>query len=365
MNTIGQNIKLTFFGESHSQSIGIVMDNLPPGIELDLKLLEDELSKRRPKDPLSTSRIEPDAYEIVSGYHKGKTTGAPLTVLIKNQSVRSLDYDRMNSIPRPSHADYPAHIKYKGFNDPRGGGIFSGRMTALWMVIGSVAKQILMQHNISVVSHIYSLKDIQDTPFDKSDVNNEFQKLSDPGSFPVINSEIASKMTDLIETAKNNGDSVGGVIETAIIGLKAGVGEPLFGSLESWFSNLLFSIPGVKGVEFGSGFNITKMFGSEANDPYVVKDKTVKTLTNNNGGILGGISTGMPVIVRTAFKPTSSIFKKQASVDLDTMAEVDLEVVGRHDPCIVHRAVPVVNAVMYYAVLESLTSAHLNDWLKK
>ncbi len=364
MNTIGHNIKLTFFGESHAESIGIVIDNLPPGITIDEKLLATELERRRPKGIISTQRQEPDAYDIISGYYNSRTTGGPLTVLIHNRQQRPEDYEQMNNIPRPGHADYPAYIKYHGYNDPRGGGFFSGRMTALWMVAGSIAKQILTNHGIHAISHILSLKDIKDDSLDKCNIDDELLKTLESGDFPVIDQSKAAMMRKLIEDAGAKGDSVGGVIESAITGLPAGLGEPMFLSIESYLSQLLFSVPGVKGIEFGSGFDITRKFGSEANDCYVFDKGRIKTSTNNNGGILGGITTGMPVILRTAIKPTSSISKHQDSVDLRTMQPVDLQVKGRHDPAIVHRALPVINAVLYYAFLDFLEFGHIHDWMK-
>jgi len=354
MNTIGNNIKITFFGESHGPYIGVVIDNLPAGLEIDEAHLGFNLEKRRPAKKISTTRIEPDNFRFVSGYFEGKTTGGPLTILIDNVNVLSGDYENLKTVPRPSHADYPAYIKYSGNNDVRGGGFFSGRLTALWVVVGSICEQILQKQGIIAGSHIYSLKNIKDTPFNLNE--NDVDQLATLNSsyFPVIDASISQQMYDLITQTKMSSDSVGGIIETKVINLPVGLGEPYFLSTESYIASLLFSIPGVKGVEFGSGFSITERFGSEANDQYCVDQGKISTKSNHNGGILGGLTTGRPLILRVALKPTSSIAKVQASVDLETQTEVALVVKGRHDPQIVSRASHVVNAVVNYAILDLL-----------
>jgi len=360
MNTIGQNIRLTFFGESHSEFMGIVIDNLPAGLKLDLDLIRSELKKRRPDGLLSTARIEPDDFQIVSGYHAAVTTGTPLTFIIKNIDVNSSDYEYLKTTPRPSHADYPASVKYDGANDHRGGGMFSGRLTALWMIAGAIAKQILNGENIHVGSHIQSVKDVEDYTFDKINVNNELLKTLENSAFPVLNQEISAQMAAVIAAAKAKGDSVGGSVETAITNLPAGLGEPLFLSFESHLSQALFSVPAVKAIEFGSGFSLASMYGSEANDQYYFSASGIRTTTNHNGGILGGLTTGMPVIFRVAIKPTPSIAMKQRTVDLIESKDVDLTIKGRHDPAIVQRAVHVINAVAYFITLDLLSISRLS-----
>jgi chorismate synthase len=361
MNTIGNKIKITFFGESHSSYIGVTIDNLPSGIKIDEELIRFNLSKRRPHGEITTNRIERDNYQIISGFLDGYTTGAALTVLIENTNRISGDYKNLTNIPRPSHADYPAHIKYDGKNDKRGGGFFSGRLTALWCIVGSISQQILEKNNIYVGSHILSLKDVIDSSFDMNTIDkNEIVSLNKK-HFAVLDDEVFDKMNKLALDAKNNLDSVGGVVESKIINLPIGIGEPYFLSVESYISSLLFSVPGVKGVEFGKGFDITKHFGSEMNDQYRYIDNDITTLSNNNGGILGGLSTGRPIIVRTAMKPTSSIARKQKSIDLSNESNVDLVIKGRHDPQIVSRGTHVINCVLYYAILDLIMLSFEKD----
>lgn len=354
MNTIGNNIKISFFGESHGPYIGIVIDNLPAGIKIDEDLIKSNLTKRRPVKNLSTPRVEADNYEIVSGYYNGYTTGGALTVLIENTNTKSKDYKNLNKTPRPSHSDYPASIKYHGYNDYRGGGFFSGRLTALWMVVGAISEQILKKYNVYIGSHILSLKDISDDSFDPNKENKEQLENLNNSIFPVINKTKHEEMLKLIEKARENNDAVGGIVETKAINLPIGLGEPYFLSVESYLSNLLFSVPGVKAVEFGKGFDITKQFASAVNDEYIIKNDKITTKNNNNGGILGGLTTGRPLIVKCAIKPTSSIAKTQKTVDLEKCIETELNVFGRHDPQIVSRALQVINSVIYFAILDLL-----------
>ncbi|MDY0023737.1 MAG: chorismate synthase [Candidatus Izemoplasmatales bacterium] len=361
MNKIGHNISITFFGESHGEYIGVVIDQFPAGINIDLNLIEKNLKKRRPQSSLSTSRIEPDDFEIISGYKNGFTTGAALTVLVKNKNVKSDDYSYLENIPRPSHADYPANIKYSNYNDKAGGGIFSGRLTVLWIIVGSICQQILEKHNILVGSHIESIKNIYDNSFDKLVIEDTILKALNEMNFPLINLEIKAKMEEIISKSVNAKDSLGGTIESAIINMPIGVGEPLFLSIESYLSNLLFSIPGIKGIEFGEGFNLSRLTGSEANDQYTYEDEKIVFSSNNNGGILGGLSTGQPIILRLSVKPTSSIPKPQNSINLKTEENVVLEIKGRHDPQIVSRAVHVVNSVLNFAILDLLLFSS-KDW---
>lgn len=354
MNSIGNNIQITFFGESHGPYIGVTIDNLPAGIEIDESLIEFNLTKRRPVKQINTTRVENDPFRIVSGFFNGKTTGAALTILIENQNTLSGDYKNLNITPRPSHSDYPAYVKYNGLNDCRGGSFFSGRLTALWVVVGSIAEQILKKRNIIVGSHIYSIKNIKDSPFDLNEENIEQLKKLNQDIFPLIDESKKDEMYDLIKQAKMDLNSVGGIVETKIINMPVGIGEPYFLSIESYFSNLLFSIPALKAVEFGRGFSFADFYGSEVNDEYEISNNKVTTLSNNNGGILGGLTTGRPIVVRCAFKPTSSIAKTQKTVDLEKMENTTLVIKGRHDPQIVSRAVHVVNAVLNFACLDLL-----------
>lgn len=364
MNNIGNNIKLTFFGESHGKYLGVVLDQIPAGIKLNLDLLEFNLKKRRPDGKISTTRIEKDNYEIVSGYKDGYTTGAALTFLIPNKDFNKSDYELTDNVPRPGHSDYPAYVKYNNFNDKSGGGIFSGRLTVLWVIVGSVCQQILENKNIYVSSHIESIKNIYDNSFNRLSLEKDFLIELNKCNFPLINQDIKVKMLELIDKTKNVGDSIGGTIESAIINLPIGLGEPLFLSMESYLSNLLFSIPGIKGIEFGEGFNLARMNGSESNDQYVYNEDKVEFLTNNNGGILGGLSNGQPVIIRLAVKPTSSIAKKQMSVDLINKKNIELEIKGRHDPQIVTRVLQVVNSVINFAVLDLLIFNSKKSWFE-
>ncbi len=354
MNTIGNNIKITFFGESHGSEIGLVIDGLPAGIKINEDLMCFNLTKRRPKAEISTDRVETDQYKIVSGFLNKKTTGGALTIIIENKNIKSDDYENLNILPRPSHSDYPANIKYNGFNDFRGGGFFSGRLTALWMIIGSISQQILHSNDIYIGSHIYSLKNVLDTPFDmNSDDYKEIVELNKQ-FFPLINTNKKNEMYNLISNTKTNLDSIGGVVESKIINMPVGIGEPYFLSFESYVSQLLFSVPGIKGVEFGKGFNITKYYGSEVNDQYKINDDKITTLSNNNGGILGGLTNGRPIIVRCAVKPTASIAKSQQTINLKTRENETITIKGRHDPQIVSRAVHVINAVLQFACLDLL-----------
>lgn len=365
MNSFGKTIRITLFGESHGDKIGIVIDGLAPGLKIDRSMIDLELTKRRPKSIYSTSRTEADTYEILSGLYHDVTTGAALTFVIANNNKLSEDYQSIERTPRPSHADYPAYVKFQGFNDPRGGGMFSGRITVLFMIIGAISKQILNQKGIEVASHILSLHQMADQAFDPVNVDLSTLQQLQTLDFPLLDPSMEVKMREAILKAKENADSIGGIVETAILNLPAGIGEPLFDSIESHLAALLYSVPSVKGVEFGSGFDITRHFGSEINDAYHLGPQgSIRTLTNHNGGILGGLSNGMPIIIKTAIKPTPSIGKPQASVNLDQKENVVLEIKGRHDPAIVNRVVHVINAVVYYGLLDLLASSHSVDWMK-
>ena len=351
----GNKIKLSIFGESHGKAIGINIDGLPSGIELNMDFIKKEMERRAPgKSELSTTRKEEDSFEILSGYFNGRTCGTPLCALIYNTDQHSRDYEETKNLMRPSHGDYTGFIKYNGFNDYRGGGHFSGRITAPLVFAGAVCRQILEAHNIVIGSHIKSIGKIQDDYFDMTGISSKFLKSLNTSNFPVLDRKVEQDMKDVIINERNEKDSVGGIIETAAINLPAGLGEPFFDSVESTLSHLLFSIPGVKGVEFGAGFKITEMKGSAANDEYYIDGGKVKTFSNNNGGINGGITNGMPLILRVGIKPTPSIGKAQKTVDISKKENTIIEIKGRHDPCIVQRALPVIEAVTAIGILDLL-----------
>lgn len=351
----GENIKVTLFGQSHAKAIGVVIDNIPAGIKLDMDKILSFMARRAPgNSPLSTSRKEADYPEIVSGVVDGETVGAPICAVIYNTDQKSKDYSQIASCPRPSHADFPALIKYGEAHDIRGGGLFSGRLTAPLCFAGALCKQLLEEKGIYIGAHIKSVAGIEDTLYDPVNVNKETLNISAEKSFPVLCDEKGLKMQEKILEAKASLDSVGGQIECAVIGLKAGMGEPFFGSIEGRISRAMFCIPAIKGIEFGIGFRGTELYGSLHNDPYCVKDGRIVTLTNNNGGILGGLSSGMPIVFSVAVKPTPSIGKEQNTVNIKTMENTKLTVSGRHDPCIVPRAVPCVEAAAAIAIYDMI-----------
>ncbi len=347
---IGNKLKISLFGESHGEAIGVVIDGLPAGIELNTKHIRQQMKRRAPgQSEYSTPRKEDDNYNIVSGYFQGKTTGTPLCALFKNENKNSDDYNEIKSKIRPGHGDYTGFIKYKGFNDYRGGGHFSGRLTAPLTFAGAIAMQILESKNIYIGSRIKSISDVMDNDIE---LNYDNIKSLKEMNFPVISINKLKLMQDKIIEAKENNNSVGGIIETYVINVPAGYGEPFFDSVESKLSHMIFSIPSVKGIEFGAGFNITKLTGQEANDEFLLSNNSIITKTNNNGGVLGGITNGMPIVFRTAIKPTSSIGISQRTVDLIKMSETDISVEGRHDPCIVPRVLPVIDNVTALVVLD-------------
>ena len=351
----GNNIKYSIYGESHGSGIGILIDGLPAGLELDLEEIHVEMNRRRPgKNATSTSRNEGDNFDILSGYFNNKITGSPLCILIKNSNTISGDYAEVKNVMRPGHADFTGFVKYNGFNDYRGGGHFSGRITAPLVFAGAIAKQILKEKNIFITAHISSVGNIKDDDFSPLEIKQEDIGLLKSMEIPTLRKGAAEEMTDEILKCRNDKDSVGGSVECAIVNLPVGLGNPFFDSVESVLAHLLFSIPAVKGVEFGTGFDLAAMKGSGANDEYYYDGDLVKTYTNNNGGILGGITNGMPVIFKTAIKPTASIAKSQRTINVSTKKSATLEVKGRHDPCIVPRAVPVIEAVAAMAILELL-----------
>ena len=362
-NTFGNSITLTLFGESHGPKIGAVLDGLTPGLTVDETSIARALSLRRPSGEISTARRESDLFEIVSGVKDGLTTGAPLCLIIANENTRSGDYAALENKARPSHADYAAHVKYHGFEDARGGGHFSGRITAAIVAVGQILRDALKKKGIVIGTHILSVNDVKDRSFDESNFLADIQ-LVNGEYFAVLDKEQGEKMQARILESKSACDSVGGVLETAVIGLPAGVGEPFFDSVESVLSHALFSIGGVKGVEFGAGFAAAQMRGSEANDELRVEDGKIITKTNHSGGVNGGITNGMPVVFRCAVKPTPSIARAQQSVDFSTMQNVTIETHGRHDPCIVHRVRAVVDAMTAIVLSDMLCVRFGTDYLR-
>ncbi len=351
----GEKVKISIFGESHGKAIGVVLDGLPAGEEIDLEEIALQMSRRAPgRDLSSTPRKESDQQEILSGFLDGRTTGAPLCAIIQNTNTRSGDYESLKVIPRPGHSDYPAYLRYKGYNDVRGGGHFSGRLTAPMLFAGAVCRQILKRRGIEIGAHVYSISEVNDASFDMTDISQSLLSRLSSQYFSVIREDAQPPMRAKIEEARLAQDSVGGVVECAVTGVPAGTGDTLFGGIEPVFSSILFAIPACKGVEFGSGFGAAGMLGSENNDSYYYDGKTVKTKSNHAGGILGGIATGMPIVFRTAFKPTPSISREQESVNLNTENNTAMNVQGRHDPCIVPRAVPVVEAAAAIALMNIL-----------
>lgn len=353
----GSKIKLSIFGESHGNAIGITIDGLPAGFSIDMDKIMMEMARRAPgKSSLSTPRKESDIPEILSGYFEGKTTGAPLCAIIRNSNTKSKDYSKLKDVMRPGHADYTGAVRYKGFNDYRGGGHFSGRITAPLVFAGAICKQILEVKGIIISAHINSIGKIKDCSFLESDISDELLNSFKEKELPLINTKLEDEMRQEILSSRSSGDSIGGTIECAILGVSPGIGDPFFDSVESTLAHLMFSVPAVKGIEFGKGFDISKMRGSEANDEYYLENGNIKTKTNNNGGILGGITNGMPIIFNVAIKPTASIFKEQNTVNIITMEETTLCIEGRHDPCIVQRALPVIEAVAAIGITELMNS---------
>ena len=363
-NTFGNYLTVTIFGESHGTYIGAVIDGISPGLDVDKEYIKRLLCLRRPSGNISTSRVEKDDFTIVSGVYENKTTGTPVCILIPNEDKRSKDYSSSRWLMRPSHADYTANCKYHGFEDYRGGGHFSGRVTAAIVAAGGIVIPALNKKGIKIGTHIKKCGGVFDKDFSE-DLENDIEKLSNK-EFAVLDDIAEEQMKNAINSARNAGDSVGGVLETAIKGLDAGLGEPFFDSVESSISHALFSVPAVKGVEFGSGFSLADMKGSEANDLFFFDENgNVRTKTNNSGGVNGGITNGMPVIFRTAFRPTPTISISQNTVDLLKKTNEVLSARGRHDPCIVHRARVVVDCITALVVSDILTGRYGTDWLAK
>lgn len=359
-NVFGSSITVTLFGESHGEVIGVVLDGLPSGIVIDNDYIDKKLAERRPSGKISTARVEKDEYKLISGVFGGFTTGTPLAILIENKNTVSRNYDFIKDTPRPSHADYAASCKYHGYQDYRGGGHFSGRITAALVAAGAILGVALTNKNIKIGTHIAVLHGISDRSF--KDLESDLVLLSNK-AFPVLSDEAEEKMKKEITFAKEQGDSVGGILESVILGVPTGVGEPWFDSVESMISHMLFSIGGIKGIEFGDGFSLAGLLGSEANDEFEIYNGKVVTKTNHSGGINGGITNGMPITLRCAVKPTPSIYKEQQSVNLKTMKNEIIKIEGRHDPAIIHRVKSVVDAALAIVVADMLTQRFGTDYL--
>lgn len=372
-NTFGNHITITLFGESHGPGVGAVLDGLAPGIEVDEAVIREHLARRRPASAIDTARKEPDHFQIVSGVFNGKTCGTPLTILIPNEDTKSKDYTYGPA--RPSHADYAAHLKYHGFEDYRGGGHFSGRITAALVACGAILIPALEKLGIKVGTHIYQCEHVfgeslmseissgaeakEQTEYLKSCIDSLKKK-----NFPVLDDVIAAQMIKKITDAAENGDSVGGVTETVAVGLPAGLGEPWFDSVESELSHILFSLGGVKGVEFGAGFAFASHKGSEVNDAMrIADDGSVYTTTNYNGGINGGITNGMPLLFRCVVKPTASIAQEQKTIDFQKKENIDHTIQGRHDPAIIRRICPVIDAACAFVIADLLAGRYGTDYL--
>lgn len=359
----GNNLKLTIFGESHQAEMGLTLDNLAPGIKINETFIKQCLAKRRPVATIGTSRIEADEFRIISGYYQGHTTGTPLTIIVKNEQQRSTDYAKLSEYYRPSHADYTQDIKYLGYHDPRGGGHFSGRLTVLLVIAGAICLDILAQADILIATHILKSKDFTDDSFsaDLSQLKQQLTKLKQ-SDFPVLTT--GETLKEQIAAVKKQQDSIGGILETVVLGLPAGIGEPFFNSLESQLSHLIFSIPAVKGIEFGLGFDFYRYFGSVVNDEIIYEHESFKTKTNHNGGINGGISNGNPLIFKTVIKPTASIGKPQEIINQVTKVSEKMAIEGRHDPAIFPRAAIVIDGLTAFALLDLIYARWGYLWKK-
>ena len=353
-NTLGTLIKVTLFGESHGKYIGAVLDGMPAMVPVNEDDIAAALMARRPAGSISTARREADRFEIISGVFRGTTSGAPLCIIIPNEDTKSEDYGEALGALRPGHSDFTSHIRNLGHEDFRGGGHFSGRLTAPLVALGAVVRSALERQNIKIGTHILSIGGESDRRFESTEDISAVRY----SPFPVLTENAAERMKSVIDAAKADGDSVGGVLETAVTGVPVGVGDPWFGTVEGQISYAAFSIPAVKGIEFGSGFALAGMRGSGANDPFVVTDGRIRTETNNCGGVLGGLTTGGDIVFRTAIKPTPTISKEQRTVNITTGEETVVSVRGRHDPCIVHRAAVVQSAVTSFVIADMLAARY-------
>ncbi len=359
-NTFGNNISITLFGESHGEAIGCVLDGIAPGIEVDEEFIASQMEKRKGINSISTPRREADKVRILSGVFEGKTTGTPIALMIENQTQHSKDYSATKDLARPGHADFTAQCKYGGFQDYRGGGHFSGRITAPIVAAGAICLKALNKKGIEIGTHISSCAGVKDRDFENLGEDIELLKNKE---MPTLCDKAAEDMISAIENARNDGDSVGGVLTTAVVGMPSGAGEPWFDTVESLLAHALFSIPAVKGVEFGKGFGFADMKGSAANDEFFMEDGRVQTKTNNNGGINGGITNGMPIVFSCSVKPTPSIFKEQNTVDFIKNEDAVLSIKGRHDPAIIHRARVVVDSITAITLCDLLSTKFGTDWL--
>ena len=348
----GKNVRISLFGESHGAAVGVTVDGLPAGEKIDVAELKRFTDRRRPGKALTTPRVETDEAEILSGLKDGVTEGSPLTAIIRNTNTHSADYADVQTLPRPGHADFTAQVKYGGFQDVRGGGHFSARVTAGLVLAGGICKQILSRRGIEIYSHVASVGGVTDDPLASADAT-KLQRLAKT-DFPVLNEAVGRQMKQTVEEARKREDSVGGTVECGVYGLPAGIGSPMFDGVENRIASLTFGIPAVKGIEFGEGFRAATLYGSENNDAFTVENGKIRTVSNHAGGILGGISTGMPILFRVAFKPTPSIGIPQQSVNFNTLQTETLVVRGRHDPCVVLRAFACVEAAAAIAVLDLL-----------
>ena len=359
-NTLGHSVSLTLFGESHGEKIGVVLDGMAPGIEVDMEDILAQVELRKPYGRISTQRKEGDFPRIVSGVFEGKTTGTPICILIDNENTKSKDYSKTKDLARPGHADYTGFEKYHGFADYRGGGHFSGRLTAPIVAAGAIVRRALEKKGIYIGTHILQCGQIKDREF--TDFHEDISYLRTL-QFPVLEKNVEPEMVAYMEAAASEGDSVGGILQTAVIGIEPGVGEPWFDSVESMLAHGLFGIPAVKGVEFGLGFGFAEKMGSQANDAFCVENNIIVTKSNNNGGINGGITNGMPIIFQCVIKPTPSIYKKQETVNFVEKTEEILQIEGRHDPAIIHRARIVVDAMTAIVLCDVLAQRFGTDWV--
>ena len=352
-SSFGTQVRVSVFGQSHGPAVGVVVDGLPAGETVDLEQLQAFLDRRAPgRDPLATPRKEPDQVKVLSGLAQGMTCGAPFCAVIENTNTRSGDYSLLGDLPRPSHADYPAYVKHGGYNDVRGGGHFSARLTAALCIAGGVALQLLERRGILIAGHLERIGAVQDDRFDPVALEPETLHRVSTMAMPVLNAQAIPSMRAEIEAARANGDSIGGVVECAALGLPVGLGEPLFDGVENKIAQAVFAVPAVRGIEFGDGFAAAQMRGSQHNDPYRMQGGRITTRTNHHGGVLGGLASGMPLVFRAAFKPTPSIAQEQDTISLSKNENTALAVRGRHDPCVALRAVPCVEAAAAISLLD-------------
>ena len=355
----GEQFNITLFGESHGPAVGVVIDGVPAGEKLDLQAIQDFMNRRAPgRTPWSTPRMEDDAVSILSGLYQGRTTGTPLCIVIKNRDAQSKDYDQELKLPRPSHADYTGIVRFDGAADPRGGGHFSGRLTAPLCAAGAICRQMLKGRGIEIFAHIAELGGVSDSTLDTANPNRERLEALSAKELPVLDDGKGEEMIRLVENVRRQGDSLGGVVQCIVLGLPAGLGDPIFGGVESRLASLLYGIPAVKAVSFGDGFAACGRKGSENNDSfYISAERQVRTLTNHEGGVNGGITNAMPLVFQVGIKPTPSIALPQRTVNLDTMLEETITIIGRHDPAIVPRAVVAVEAVAAIAIMDLMLVA--------